>query len=131
VSDAARDAAIAYIGERLPAVVTVHVEKARLATVSLTGTVHVDAALEAAAKDEAAALLTDLAATVPIGGGAPADATAGGTPTGELYRAELIERLMSPAGVRNVVLAAPAADVPLDLDEIPEFDTTGLAWNAV
>lgn len=113
VSGDAVTAVIAYIASRRPLCTTVHVASASAVGITVTATQYVEAAKLAAAQAEVASLFTALNRELAIGAVA--------------YRAEVIERLMTPAGMRNTVVASPAGDTALDVDEVAQF-TLNLTW---
>lgn len=115
----------AFLDERVPLSAEAVVASATNATIALVGTVYVTASQLATAKAQGEANIAALAMATEIGGN-----DIGGGAKG-IALSEIIGRLMAPAGVRNVVLSAPLADVVLDADEVPEFDLTDLSWEVV
>jgi phage-related baseplate assembly protein len=109
--DAPEEAAVdAYLQARKSVTADLQVANATAVPVAVTATLYVRN--NAAAADEAEERLTAAINAVAIGG--------------TVYRAQLLEELMTPAGVFNVVLAAPAADVALDEDEVATVGTITL-----
>lgn len=86
-----------YINPRVPLCTSLILSNAIPLSVPVTATLYVAAALRDVAETEATANLEQLARELPIGG--------------TLYRSNIIEALSMPAGVRNVDVVAPAADV--------------------
>ena len=103
----------AYIQERRPVTADVLVYSATPRLVTVRAEVYVEARYRADAEVRAASNLQRYEQELGIG--AP------------VYRAALIEQLMEPAGVQNVDLQAPAADVVLQATEVAVLDTT-LTW---
>lgn len=100
VTDAPTIAAVdAYMQPRQALTADLDVKGAVNDAVAVAATVYHTGA---APTTELAALLAAYQAELAIGDGLGA---------GTVYRAQLIELLMTPAGVRNVVLSTPAADV--------------------
>lgn len=88
-----------YITDRLPLCVNATVESATPVTVTVTAELQCEAAYESAVAAQAEAALAALFVDLPIGG--------------IVYRSALIEALMSPTGMVNVVLSSPASDTGL------------------
>jgi len=109
-------AAQAYIDARAPLGVTAAANNTTPLAQTVAGTVYVQNAYLAQAIAQCSSKLAALINGKPIGG--------------TLYRAEIIEELMSPVGVRNVVLATPAADVVAAANEVFTL-TQSLAFIAV
>lgn len=107
-----------YIAPRVPLTSVSNVQSATGVPVSVTATVYVAAGFSASVGVGVAQNLSALAQGglntnlerlegIPIGGA--------------VYMTALIEQMMLPAGVRNVVMTLPAADVVLDVDEVATF----------
>lgn len=95
-----------YIETRRPLCSTVHVASASPRAITVAGTVTVLATFRAAAEAAIVDNFTTFAEETPVGG--------------TVYVAALIEQIMLPAGVINVVLPT-AVDVALDFNEVPAF----------
>jgi hypothetical protein len=98
-----------YLQERKALSADLLVAGATDASVSVAATVYCTAAQVAAAKTKLVELLTAYQAGLEIGDGAGA---------GTVYTTALIEILMTPAGVRNVVMTLPAANYVPALGDI-------------
>lgn len=107
------DAVDAYIQERRPVTADVLVYAATPRVVQVRAEVYVQARWRAEAAVRAAANLQKYQQELDIG--AP------------VYRAALIEQLMEPPGVVNVVLSAPSGDVTLGQTEVATLDIA-LTW---
>lgn len=108
-------AALAYIAARAPMCVTPVVVNATANAVTVTATLYGKAQYETAALVAAAAALQEVFAGVAIGG--------------TIYRAALFEALMSPVGVENAVIAAPAGDVTQTAAQVAVL-TPALSWSS-
>lgn len=105
-----------YIQPRVALTNTVLVDSATAHAVTVTATVYVRAGFEAQAAIECAANLDALFTALPVGG--------------TLYLSNLIEELSLPAGVRNVTVVAPVADVVLTALEVATL-TQNLTFTTV
>jgi phage-related baseplate assembly protein len=105
-----------YIEDKRPVCAEVHVASATTTAVTISGTVTVAAASATAAEASVSTNLTTLASEIEIGG--------------TVYLAAIIEQIMEPAGVINVVLTSPTADAELDYDEVVSF-TNSLTFSGV
>lgn len=92
-------AADAYIQPRVMAPATALIQAATAFPYTVTATVYVKAGFEAQAAVDCARLLDEYNASIDVGGAG--------------YVSAIIEALMTPAGVRNVVVTTPAADFTL------------------
>ena len=88
-----------YIAPRLPLGITALIQSAGATPYTVTATVYVRAGYEAQAQLESAANVERMNRETAIGG--------------TVYLSNIIEELSLPAGVRNVVLSSPLADVVL------------------
>lgn len=88
-----------YVQPRLPLCVTAEVQSATNEPITVEATVYVRAGYQAQAAIDCAANLTALFNDIPIGG--------------TVYLSAIVEALMTPAGVRNVSVVDPVADVVL------------------
>jgi phage-related baseplate assembly protein len=113
VSSGARDAVEAYIEARREICAQLHYVAASVNTTTVTATMYVRAGYRAQAEADAETYLDALAAEIEIGG--------------TQYRSAIIEALMTPAGMTNCVLFAPANDVVMSWDEIAAF-TPNFTW---
>jgi uncharacterized phage protein gp47/JayE len=106
-----------YVADRKPLTDTVDVANATAVPVDVTATLYGAATFEtaalAAAEDAVAAVINGF----EIGGTA--------------FRAALIEALMSPEGVQNVVIATPSGDTALADDEVATVGTLTLTWSSL
>lgn len=110
--DAPEEAAVrAYLLARKSVTADLQVQNATAVPVNVTATIYVRD--NAAAKADAEARITAAINAVPIGG--------------TVYRAQLLEELMGPAGVYNAVLAGPAVDIGLDPSEVATVGTITIA----
>jgi uncharacterized phage protein gp47/JayE len=89
----------AYIQPRVPLTVTALVQAAVGVSVPVTATLNVFSGFQTQALIDATAAAQAYFRSVDIGG--------------TVYLTAIIEALMGPAGVRNVTVSAPGADVPL------------------
>lgn len=117
VDAAAVTAVGTYIADRRPLCTTVTIIAATQVDVAVTATVTVRAEDRAAAEAIVDDFLDELEAEIEIGG--------------TVYLAAIVEQLMRPEGVINAVLAAPAADVVLDFNEVAVFGPINITWNEV
>lgn len=92
----------AYLQDRKSVTADLQVANATAVPVNITATIYVRN--NSAASAEATTRLTDAINAVDIGG--------------TVYRAQLLEELMTPAGVFNAVIASPTGDTALDADEV-------------
>ena len=104
VSEAALDAVEDYLDERAPVTVNVEIVNVTMVPVVVTATLYCRAAYAPGALAAAQAALAEFQAALDLGE--------------TVYRAALIEVLMGPMGMVNVALAAPAADVTVQPDEL-------------
>jgi len=101
--DAPEEAAVrAYLLARKSVTADLQVQNATAVPVSVTATIYVSN--NASAEAEATTRLTNAINAVPIGG--------------TVYRAQLLEELMGPAGVYNAVIAAPTGDTVLTPSQV-------------
>lgn len=103
----------AFIADRKPVTANVSVYSAVAQPVAITATITVRSAFRAAAEATVASNLEALRRSVPIGG--------------VLYRSEIIEQLMAPAGVINAVVASPTGDTTLNRNAALTLTLT-LTW---
>lgn len=105
----------AYIQPRVPLCVNATVAAAAANAVTVTATVYVVTAYLAVATAQCATNLTAL-----FGGGTNSlgEALPGIDIGGTVYLTQIIEQLMAATGVRNVVVAAPVADVVLTATQV-------------
>jgi uncharacterized phage protein gp47/JayE len=113
VSSGARDAVETYIEARREICAQLHYVAASVNTTTVTATMYVRAAYRAQAEADVETYLDALAAEIEIGG--------------TQHVSAIVEALMTPAGMVNAVLSAPAADVDMDWDEVAAF-TPDLTW---
>ncbi len=107
-------AAQTYIAARAPLTVIPTVVNTTANAQTITATLFGKPQYQASALAAATAALQALAASIPIGG--------------TLYRAAVLEALMSPGGVQNATLSAPAADVVLAAGQVLTL-TVNLSWS--
>jgi uncharacterized phage protein gp47/JayE len=88
-----------YVAAREPLTMTSNVQSASVGAIAVQATLYVENGRQGTAAVESEAALEALVAGLDIGG--------------TLYLSELLAALTGPAGVRNVVVALPAADVVL------------------
>jgi hypothetical protein len=110
VSGPALAAVQAYLDERASVVADVTVVNATLVVVTVQATLYCQAAYAGAALAAALEALAALQATLDLGS--------------TVHRAALIEALMLPTGMVNVVLTTPAADVPIAADQIASLSAS-------
>lgn len=108
------DDVVAYITPRLPLCTTLHVLAATEVTVAIDATQYVSAADHSAAVVQLSEYFDEYEASIGIGD--------------TVYLTAITEQLMRPDGMRNTVIAAPAADVVLDFDEVAVIDMSAVAW---
>lgn len=94
-----------YVAAREPLMLTSNVQSAAPKNVAVQATLYIQSGYQAAALELAEANIEALIAAQDIG-------------PGTVYVSELISALTTPAGVRNVVVALPAADVSLAAGEV-------------
>jgi hypothetical protein len=116
-------AAQAYIDERAPLTSTAVVAEAESVVVAPAGTVYVRAGYKDSAKASAVAELTALFNATPIGG---FDVGSGG----RLSYEQVVGFIATMAGVKNLALTSPAADIELTAGQNATFDPDlpGLTW---
>lgn len=106
--DAPEEAAVDdYLQARKSVTADLQVQNATAVPVAVTATIYVRD--NSSAASEAVARLTNYLNGVPIGG--------------VVYRAQLLEELMAPAGVYNAVITAPTGDTVLDPNEVATVGT--------
>lgn len=106
--DAPEEAAVdAYLQDRKSVTADLQVQNATAVPVNVTATIY--ARNNSDASDEAEERVTNAINAVAIGG--------------TVYRAQLLEELMTPAGVFNAVISSPTGDTALDPDEVATVGT--------
>lgn len=100
-----------YIEDRLPLCVTATVVSAAEKTITVTAQLQCEAAYVGTVAAQAETALAALQAALPIGGQGE----------GYVFRASILEALMGPTGMINVVLSAPLADVTLTSTQVAVF----------
>jgi uncharacterized phage protein gp47/JayE len=116
VSGGAVDLVAEYVAPRRPLCISEHIASASGLAITITATVYVQAAYLAAAQGAMPGVFTTFARSLTI--------------AGTVYRSAIIEQLMSPTGVENTVLAAPASDTVLAFNQVATF-TLDLTWVSV
>jgi uncharacterized phage protein gp47/JayE len=106
-------AAQTYITPRAPLGVTPVVANTSALAVTVTATLYGKSQYQAPATAAATTAIQSLIAATPIGG--------------TVYKAALFEALMSPTGVENVTIAAPAGDTSLTAAQVATL-TLNLSW---
>jgi uncharacterized phage protein gp47/JayE len=104
-----------YINPRAPLGSVPTVSNATNTAVTVTATLYGKSQYESAATAAATAAIQALIAATPIGG--------------TIYKAAIIEALMSPEGVENVTIASPAGDVALTTAQVATL-TLSLSWTS-
>ncbi len=110
------DAVQAYVDARVPLTVAAEVRSADGVNVTVTATLYGAADDETASTAAATAAIEALVRSLGVGG--------------QLYKNAVIAALMV-AGVKNVVLTLPAADVAIDDDEVAVLADLNLSWSSV
>lgn len=105
------------LDERKPITDTVDVQNAVAEPINVTATLYGDATFEESALAEAEDAVAAVINAFSIGG--------------TVYRAAIIEALMSPEGVQNVVVSAPASDTALAATEVATVGTITLTWSSL
>lgn len=105
------------LGERKPITDTLDVQNAVAEPIDVTATLYGEATYEDAALAEAEDAVAAAINAFEIGG--------------TVYRAALIEALMSPDGVQNVVVSTPASDTVLAATEVATVGTITLTWSSL
>jgi uncharacterized phage protein gp47/JayE len=108
-------AAQTYINPRAPLTSVPTVTNTSALAVTVTATLYGKAEYQTAATAAATGAIQALIAANPIGG--------------TVYRAAIFEALMSPTGVTNVTIAAPAGDTTLTAAQVATL-TLSLSWSS-
>lgn len=123
-------AVLAYVEQRIALCETVEVFSVAVKDVAIVGTIYVKAGKLAKAQAAAIAALVDLATSTQIGGQIILGAA--GIVSLEILLSCLARGSSDnpiPTGdVVDLSISAPAADIVLAADEVPNFDLSALAW---
>jgi uncharacterized phage protein gp47/JayE len=103
-----------YVTPRMPLEATLNAASATGLAVTVTATLFGKAQYETAAKAAAQAAVEALFRSIPI--------------NGTVYKSAIIEALMSPTGVENVTLAAPAGDTTLTASQVATLTLSAFGW---